>query len=60
MENGKSEMELCSNAKVFVRSGGSSWSFNVEQERYSKLNNYNDTTNTFLISGDTSDIDSFD
>lgn len=53
-------MELCSNAKVFVRSGGSSWSFNVEQERYSKLNNYNDTTNTFLISGDTSDIDSFD
>ena len=49
-------MELCSNARVFVRSGGSSWSFNVEQERYAKLNSFNDTTNTFLISGDLTDM----
>ena len=56
----KSEMELCSNAKVFVRSGGSSWSFNVEQERYAHLRHFNDTTNTFLISGDVSDVDTFE
>jgi hypothetical protein len=43
-----------------VRSGGSSWSYNIEQERLAKLSSYNDTTNTFLISGDESDIDTFD
>ena len=54
------EMEVCSESKVFVRSSGSSWSYNVEQERFAKRTSANDTTNTFLISGDTQDIDLFD
>ena len=45
------DMEICSRSSIFLRSGGSSWSLNVSQERHGRGVDHSDKENLEILSG---------
>lgn len=50
------DMEICTNSFIFLRSGGSSWSLNVSQERHVHGVDGEDFENMNLLGAEASDI----